>query len=93
MKEDVQQAYRDIIALRRSDKAFIYGDFEVLSKKKNRFVYRRFLDKSEFIVDCNLGKDTCKAYSLEEGYELVYTTGGKSNTMKSYEARIWKKRM
>ena len=60
IKEEVQQAYRDIIALRRSDKAFIYGDFEVLSKKKNRFVYRRFLDKAEFIVDCNLGKDTCK---------------------------------
>ena len=91
IKEDVQQAYRDIISLRRSEKAFIYGNFEVLNKKKNRFVYRRFMGNTEFIMDCNLGKDTCKSYPLKEGYELVYTTDGKANIMKSYEARIWKK--
>ena len=49
------------------------------------------MGNSEFIVDCNLGKDTCKSYLLKEGYELVYTTGGKADIMKSYEARIWKK--
>lgn len=92
IKEEVQQAYKDIIALRRSDKTFIYGDFEVLNKKKNRFVYRRFEGQTEYVIDCNLHKDVCKAYDLKSGYELVYTTAGKGNEMSSYEARIWKKK-
>ena len=49
----------------------IYGDFEVLSKKKNRFVYRRFQKQTEYVIDCNLGKDICKAYSLGSGYAYV----------------------
>ena len=92
IKEEVQKAYQDIIALRRSDKAFIYGDFEVLNKKKNRFVYRRKSKNAEYIIDCNLGKDNCKSYNVREGYELVYTSGGNADNLQSYEARIWKKK-
>lgn len=93
IKEEVQKAYRDIIALRRSDKTFVYGDFEVLNKKKNRFVYRRFEGNKEYIIDCNLSKDACKAYAVNSGYELVYTTGNKADSLNAYEARIWKKKM
>ena len=93
IKEEVQKAYRDIIALRRSDKTFVYGDFEVLNKKKNRFVYRRFEGNKEYIIDCNLSKDTCKAHAVNSGYELVYTTGNKADSLNAYEARIWKKKM
>ena len=92
IKEEVQQAYRDIITLRRTDKTFIYGDFEVLNKKKNRFVYRRFLDNSEYIIDCNLSKETYKAYVCGKDYELVYTTKDSADTLAAYEARIWKKK-
>ena len=93
IKEEVQKAYRDIIALRRSDKTFVYGDFEFLNKKKNRFVYRRFEGNKEYIIDCNLSKDACKAYAVNSGYELVYTTGNKADSLNAYEARIWKKKM
>ena len=62
-----------------------------LNKKKNRFVYRRFMGKAEYIIDCNIGKDTSKSYTVGDGYDLVYSTGGKGKIMKSYEARIWKK--
>ena len=58
----------------------------------NDFDSRRNMGR-KYIIDCNLGKDTCKSYPLKEGYELVYTTDGKANIMKSYEARIWKKIM
>lgn len=92
IKEEVQNAYKEIITLRRADKTFIYGDFEVLNKKKNRFVYRRFQNRTEYIIDCNLNKDTCKAYALGDGYELVYTTNSNKTELSSYEARIWKKK-
>ena len=92
IKTEVQDAYREIIELRRSDKTFIYGEFEVLNKKKNRFVYRRFEGSREYIIDCNLNKDTCKAYCLNGEYELVYTTRGSGEKLTSYEARIWKKK-
>ena len=93
IKEEVQKAYRDIITLRRSDKTFIYGDFEVLNKKKNRFVYRRYEGNKEYIVDCNLGKEGCKAYALGNEYELIYTTGSTGEVLGAYEARIWKKKI
>ncbi len=93
MKEEVQKAYRDIITLRRSDKTFIYGDFEVLNKKKNRFVYRRYEGNKEYIMDCNLGKEGCKAYALGSEYELIYTTGSTGEVLGAYEARIWKKKI
>ena len=92
IKEEVQKAYKEIIELRRSDKTFIYGDFEVLSKKKNRFVYRRYEGQTEYVIDCNLNKDACEAYTLGGGYELVYTTNSDKAELSSYEARIWKKK-
>lgn len=92
IKKEVQKAYKDIIELRRSDKTFIYGDFEVLNKKKNRFVYRRYEGSIEYVIDCNLHKDTCKAYVLSGEYELVYTTKGNGKELSSYEARIWKRK-
>ena len=91
IKEEVQNAYREIINLRRSDKTFIYGEFEVLNKKKNRFVYRRFEGKNEYVIDCNLAKEKCKAYELGKNYELVYTTKTEGLELSSYEARVWKK--
>ena len=92
IKEEVQKAYQQIIALRRSDKTFIYGDFEVLNKKKNRFVYRRYEDCKEYVIDCNLSKESCKAHVFKEGYELVYTTNSNGAELCSYEARIWKRK-
>lgn len=92
IKKDVRDAYQQIITLRRSDKTFIYGDFEVLNKKKNRFVYRRYEGQKEYVIDCNLGKENCKAYAVDSNYELVYTTKGNAAELSSYEARIWKKK-
>lgn len=92
IKAEVQDAYKEIIKLRRSDKTFIYGDFKVVNKKKNRFVYRRYQGQTEYIIDCNLVKETCKAHALGSDYELVYTTQGNGPELSSYEARIWKKK-
>jgi len=88
----VQDAYRQLIALRRSDEALLYGDFEVISRKKNRFVYRRKqAGAGEYIIDCNLSQKPCAAYNTGAGYELMYTSGGNGAQMQAYEARVYKK--
>ena len=92
INKQVVNAYRRLIELRKSEKALIYGDFEVLSHKKDRFVYKRTLGESPYIIDCNLGEDVEKAYKME-GYKLIYGTYKKTKRLflQPYEARIWKK--
>lgn len=91
IKEEVRESYRSIINLRKADKILIYGDFEVLNKKKNRFVYKRSQGENAYIIDCNLGKERCDAHEVEADYELVYTSGGADKELSGYEARIWRK--
>ena len=96
IKEDVRDAYKALIALRKNNETLIYGDFEVISAKKNRFVYRRKAGEKEYIIDCNLGKDTQQAYKPGAGYEMIFpsvlssgTTSFQLETLGAYEARIW----
>lgn len=95
MDEEIQQVYRTLIALRKQSPALIYGDFTVLNKEKNRFIYRRKLEKEEYIIDCNLSDKKKKAYRSRGDYELVFPGGDyllDPAVMQPYEARIWKKR-
>lgn len=99
INEDVLDAYKELLALRKSDETFVYGDFKVLNKSKDRFVYQRCLDGKEYIIDCNLGKATKDAYNAGDAYEMVYPSVLKSSTtsfvqgqLGAYEARIWKRR-
>ena len=90
---EVRDAYRRLIALRKEDKTLIYGGFELLCGKKDRFVYRRFLGDKEYIIDCNLGKKVRKAYKTGNGYKLVFESvkcKDKKN-LYPYDARIWVK--
>ena len=38
IREDITKTYRELIALRHLDPAFVYGEFTVLNKEKDRFV-------------------------------------------------------
>ena len=92
MKEEIRQVYKKLIELRRSDETFVYGDFEGLNRKKDRFTYRRRLDGKEYIIDCNLGQKEQNAWNPKEGYELIYPEYPDCiRKLDAYEARIWKK--
>lgn len=92
IKKDVQEVYKQLIALRHSDKALVYGEFKVLDKKNDCFTYARCLNDSTYIVDCNLGKEHRKAYKVGEEYRLIYPEKPENpNVLDAYEARIWKK--
>ena len=91
--EDVFAAYRTLLALRRREKAFVYGKFRLLNRSGNHFAYWRALGGRVYLVDCNLGPKPCRAFSWGGEAELVYDTaepgtwkiGGK---LAGYEARI-----
>lgn len=106
-KADVLDAYRKLLRLRHSDQTFVYGEFRVLCKKKNRFVYERALKDRVYRIDCNLGRRPCKAYPMrpqsQEQWETVFDTAAfppdaaaadKSSAKKllGYEARILRRR-
>ena len=91
-KKSVYAAYKQLIRLRREEKALVYGELAVLGRSKDRFVYTRTLDGTEFLVDCNLGRRIRDAYELDDGYELVFPAAlHNPSVLDGYEARIWKK--
>lgn len=88
MNENVYKAYKELICLRKSDIQLIYGDFNVLNKKKNRFTYQR----NDYLIDCNLGEKQQKAYPVDESYECIFPKKVVSDKLQAYEARIYRKR-
>ena len=92
INEEILNDYKEIIKLRKADETLVYGTFKLLDGSKDRFVYRRRSSGSEYVIDCNLGKEEQAAYAVGEGYELVYATGEQGEKLAAYEARIWKKR-
>ncbi len=90
-KPEVREFYKNMIELRHKEKALVYGKFKVLNKQKDRFVYQRSLNDTEFVIDCNLGSKHRKAWKTE-GYELVSPAEIEdAKVLKPYEARIYKK--
>ncbi|MDE7249952.1 MAG: alpha-glucosidase, partial [Lachnospiraceae bacterium] len=73
-KKEVLYAYRRLLRLRHEEKAFVYGSFRVLCRKKDRFVYARALEGRVYVVDCNLGAKPCMAFRLKERCKIVYDT-------------------
>ncbi len=91
----ITEAYKELIALRKSDKTLIYGDFSVLEDYKDKFTYCRTLNGTTYIVDCNLGKNEADAYAHTEGFVPVFVSTGKENVsskLAPYEARILRRR-
>lgn len=90
INETITKAYKELIALRRSDKALVYGDFKVINDKKDRFVYSRTLNGTTYIVDCNLGKEVRDAYIPDKEYKAVFLSKNEiSHKLSPYEARVW----
>lgn len=73
-KKEVFTAYRRLLGLRHKEKAFVYGAFHVLCRRKNRFVYARALEGRVYVVDCNLGRKPCPAFPLKGRWKIVYDT-------------------
>ena len=85
---DITKIYQKLIELRHSDKTLIYGDFKVLNRKKNRFMYQR---GDSYLIDCNLSDAAIKASVVSKDWQMIFPKMVDKHTMKPYEARIYKK--
>ena len=88
--------YRDLIALRRSAPALIYGALTFLNQRDKNFLsFSRILSLSSenFYIEANL-KNKGRRSKAPESAEFLLgnygTPGGKEGKLKPYEARIYK---
>lgn len=91
ISEEITELYKALIKLRINNEDLIYGEYKTIDKSRDRFVYSR---GDNFIVDCNLGHKTRKAYRPGTSWSLVYPDKVSEEVNPSllpYEARIWKR--
>ncbi|MBZ9687495.1 alpha-glucosidase [Clostridium estertheticum] len=83
--------YKAIIALRRENKALIYGEFiPVKEKTKDLFCYYRQLDGIKFYIEINLSnKEKAIPKSSSNYKELLSNYTEKSKKLRAYEATIY----
>lgn len=94
--QNIHDVYKKLIALRKRHSALIYGDFWVIDKSKDRFIYERYDDKESFVIDCNLSDHALRGVFYKEGYKRVYAPlydRKRVDVLLPYEVRIWKKKM
>ena len=88
--QEMYDLYRRLIRMRKNHPALIYGDFEVLDRSKDSFVYRRADENEIFVIECNLGgKAKRSGFKNPEGLHLVWPKRVRRGQMEPYEVRIW----
>jgi oligo-1,6-glucosidase len=91
--DSVWRFYRDLIALRRSSKALIYGALEFLKPKdKTLLLFTRSLPGSAFYIEVNLRPKERRSHAPRDAELLVcnYTDPAKKTFLRPYEARVYK---
>jgi oligo-1,6-glucosidase len=91
MPDSVWRFYRDLIALRRSSRALVYGELEFQRPHDKKILcYTRRLGNECFYIEANLSHDKgrCKA---KPGMVLLFGNYGKTvgKVLRPYEARVY----
>lgn len=90
INKNITDVYKTLISLRRSHDTLIYGEFEPICTKKDRFVYKR-VGEEEYLIDCNIGSREKSSYKVS-GYSLIFPLDVRDfSKLGPYEARIYKK--
>jgi len=97
--DSIYSYFRKMNDLRRSTKAFVYGEYKDLDPANQKvFAYTRTLGKEKYLVVLNFSKDEV-SYTLPQGMKagvlsLSNYSGKEENTgalkLKGWEARIYK---
>lgn len=93
-EDSVLLFYKKLISYRKNHMALIYGEFNVVNrKKKDLFTYFRRLNNETFYVECNLSSKTIKRLSADEDYDLILSNYREvSDNLRPYEANLYKLR-
>lgn len=93
IREDVKDAYKKLISLRKENLALVYGNFTLLNKKTDRFTFEREYKGKKFIIDCNLGRKIRRSYKINRDFNLIFDTYASSkddlSVLMPYEARVY----
>ena len=95
INEKVREAYKQLLRLRKSDLCFAYGSYELLSREKDLFLYRRAYKDRSYIIEANLGKTKRRAKYKGIGKKLLFSNSKEEipgKNLPPYGVRIWKER-
>ena len=87
------EVYKRLIALRKETPTLVYGDFSVLSKRRDTFTFVRSDENGKYIIDCNLSDEEILSYEeLSSNATLIFGTycTDDLSVLRPYEARIFK---
>ncbi|MDO5572849.1 MAG: alpha-glucosidase [bacterium] len=92
--DSVLNFYKRLIALRKEEKAFAYGETEFVKKHvKGFFLYYRIYHGDCFFIECNLTPKIKERFVDTKKYELLLSNYEKpGNDMMPYEANIYRGR-
>ena len=85
------KAYQDLIRLRHSCDALVYGSFHVLDRRHDRFVYLRRDDEETYLIDCSFSAEKQEPYPIHYNWTLVWPSCLYDHKLGPYGARIWKR--
>lgn len=89
-EESILSFYQKLIHLRKTHKALYQGDFEVISTRKNIFIYRRKFEDESFIIIVNFNKKNRNLKHQFKGELILSNVSEQSKYLKPYEARLIK---
>ncbi|MBR2133387.1 MAG: alpha-glucosidase [Eubacterium sp.] len=91
--DSVLSFYKKAIALRKSDKALVYGTFKTVFEKNQVYCYERELDDAKYYVELNLSPKSAKRPIDTSKMELVLSTkGSTADTLRAFEGNVYKVR-
>ncbi|MPM61038.1 Oligo-1,6-glucosidase [bioreactor metagenome] len=88
----VWRAYQQLITLRASHPALVYGSFELLeSAKEDVFCYYRAIEKDRFYVEINLSAKPVKQPKATDAMELLFSNYmAQGDGLQPYEANLYR---
>ena len=91
-EDSVYHFYRKLIALRKNNKALIYGDIKFIDEHvKDLFMYSRSLNGQRFFIECNLSHHAIKRTKKVQAYELILSNyPSPSEVLRPYEANLYR---
>ncbi len=90
--DSVLNFYKKAIALRKSTKALVYGEFiKVEGLPAPLYCYYREYDGERYFIELNLGKKPIRRPAIDRDTELLLSTNGNTTAqMKPYEAAVYR---
>lgn len=89
---DVTDLYKTMIALRKGEKALLYGNFVTIRKKSCIFTYERGFKNHKYIVDLNLGVDIKRGHKVSSGFECVLSSGEDTKILEPYGWKVYRQK-